>query len=195
MSHLLTFDKLPDTSKLFLLLRKGPTGGFWVELDTSSGDSGAGEKMGYLATCFCWVIWDSRGTLNPFIVKGTPRIGKRSMHMAEVLRNSYPNQRSKRSFVPIREQMVKLASFWWSTRCSWSGSGFLPSPNWTSTWPITLGSITEEVLAVAWTPSITFWEQREPANRRPSERSKNWWVGLPHKVFSLIPNHQPKPPI
>jgi hypothetical protein len=27
---------------------KGPTGGFWVELDTSSGDSGAGEKPGYV---------------------------------------------------------------------------------------------------------------------------------------------------
>eukprot|EP00434_Breviolum_minutum_P011351 symbB.v1.2.010016.t1/scaffold648.1/size176576/1 len=32
------------TSKIW----KGPTGGFWVELDTSSGDSGAGEKMGYV---------------------------------------------------------------------------------------------------------------------------------------------------
>lgn len=28
-------------------LRKGPTGGFWVELDTA-GDSGAGEKPGYV---------------------------------------------------------------------------------------------------------------------------------------------------
>ncbi|CAL1173031.1 unnamed protein product [Cladocopium goreaui] len=27
---------------------KGPTGGFWVELDVSSGDSGAGEKPGYV---------------------------------------------------------------------------------------------------------------------------------------------------
>jgi hypothetical protein len=27
---------------------KGPTGGFWVELDISAGDSGAGEKPGYV---------------------------------------------------------------------------------------------------------------------------------------------------
>ena len=32
-----------------------------MELDTSSGDSGAGEKMGYLYPTMvtCWVIWDS----------------------------------------------------------------------------------------------------------------------------------------
>mmetsp|Transcript_76922 Transcript_76922/g.135537 ORF Transcript_76922/g.135537 Transcript_76922/m.135537 type:complete len:375 (+) Transcript_76922:67-1191(+) len=51
----------PETQKIVKLNRKvgaivhttgkvwtGPTGGFWVELDVSGGDSGAGEKPGYV---------------------------------------------------------------------------------------------------------------------------------------------------
>lgn len=51
----------PQTQKMLKLTRKvgsivhttgkvwkGPTGGFWVELDISAGDSGAGEKPGYV---------------------------------------------------------------------------------------------------------------------------------------------------
>jgi len=51
----------PETQKILKLTRKvgsivhttgkiwkGPTGGIWVELDVSSGDSGAGEKPGYV---------------------------------------------------------------------------------------------------------------------------------------------------
>ena len=40
--------RLPLTSPIKCFARKGPTGGFWVELDVSSGDSGAGEKPGYV---------------------------------------------------------------------------------------------------------------------------------------------------
>ena len=39
---------MPLTSPIKCFARKGPTGGFWVELDVSSGDSGAGEKPGYV---------------------------------------------------------------------------------------------------------------------------------------------------
>lgn len=49
---------------------KGPTGGFWVELDVSQGDSGAGEKPGY-------VMIDAAGfgTPGPCLQKASPEDG------------------------------------------------------------------------------------------------------------------------
>ncbi|CAK9115108.1 unnamed protein product [Durusdinium trenchii] len=73
----------PETQKIVQLNRKvgaivhttgkiwkGPTGGFWVELDVSQGDSGAGEKPGY-------VMIDAAGfgTPGPCLQKASPEAG------------------------------------------------------------------------------------------------------------------------
>jgi len=49
---------------------KGPSGGFWVQLDTSGGDTGAGEKPGYVM-----VDASGFGTPGPCLQKAFPEDG------------------------------------------------------------------------------------------------------------------------
>eukprot|EP00931_Biecheleriopsis_adriatica_P118697 TRINITY_DN94040_c0_g1_i1.p1 TRINITY_DN94040_c0_g1~~TRINITY_DN94040_c0_g1_i1.p1 ORF type:complete len:371 (+),score=79.86 TRINITY_DN94040_c0_g1_i1:61-1173(+) len=73
----------PESQKIIKLSRKvgslvqttnkvwrGPTGGYWVELDVSAGDSGAGEKPGYVM-----IDANGFGTPGPCLQKATKEDG------------------------------------------------------------------------------------------------------------------------
>ncbi|CAJ1407795.1 unnamed protein product [Effrenium voratum] len=81
----------PETQKIVKLNRKvgavvhttgkvwkGPTGGFWVELDVSSGDSGAGEKPGYVM-----IDASGFGTPGPCLQKASKEDGEKVLLTAK----------------------------------------------------------------------------------------------------------------
>merc|ERR1712151_1201137 len=61
---------------------KGPSGGFWVELDTSCGGSGAGEKPGYIM-----IDANGFGTPGPCLQKASLEDGRPLVLHAKIPEN------------------------------------------------------------------------------------------------------------
>merc|ERR1712045_369947 len=64
---------------------KGASGGFWVELKTSDGDSGAGEKPGYVM-----IDANGFGTPGPCLQKADPKNGPPILLKAKVPEGGKP---------------------------------------------------------------------------------------------------------
>jgi len=106
----------PETQKIIKLTRKvgsivhttgkvwkGASGGFWVELDTTAGDSGAGEKPGYVM-----IDANGFGTPGPCLQKAAAEDGHPMLLHAEAPEGGKPwdGATSEKEFVVFQKTQV-----------------------------------------------------------------------------------------